>query len=974
MSAAAPSPPRIPDYELVRLIGRGSYGDVWLARGITGAFRAVKIVWRDRFPDLRPFFREFEGITRFAAISLREPSQLALLHAGRDDALGMFYYVMELADDSVHGRAVDPEQYQPLTLREVFARRGRLPAGEVVTLGVSLARALASLHAAGLVHRDVKPSNVIFVGGVPKLADVGLVAAAHTEHLTFVGTEGFVPPEGPGAPAADVFSLGKLLYELATGLDRNDFPRLPPSISEWADRREFLELNEVLLRACEGDARRRYTEAGALLDELLLLQAGKSVRQLRRAELRLARALRIAAALAVTAAIAGAGMWIERRRANAETALRAAAEAERDDLARRTLYANTLGNAQHALHTGGYGKARELLRELLPAAGQEDLRGFEWHVLWAQAQGDASDVWQASGPGILKLALSPDGTHLAALNAKQEVVLYAIASQRPLRRITGVVRLAGFSADGRWLLGSDQEHRLHAWSVDDGRSVATSPAGIGQYVLGTLADTEVVALKNGSPAQLTVWNGRDGRLLAQRPLETATDSLPWEFFRGAVCATRQQAVIAWIKGRSGTEFRLGLVDLSSARPMQTDAVHQRVVAVGYDSVGAWAILAEDRRLWRPDAAGVWTATNELLPAHTQQLVTCADGSRIAADLEQLRWLQPSGTVDRTGRGSQGVIGSVVVTPQTGVVFTGTHDGELRAWPRTQPPAAPTVLPVWNSHAAATGVVFSADSRSLLVPLDGRTLAILDPATLAVTQRVDGLRFPVWTGNGAVIGPAEDANGVRRAALDASHTERLLPEATGVLQVHVSRDGTTFCATDSRGRLWVQRPGQPSSAPLIAEGFQNRFAQKMDADATRLWHAGRDNQLRCLNLVNGTEAWNVALPALTPGLALSPDGLALTIPLENGRLEIRRASDGALLHAVNLGGSTPQAACYSPDGRRLFVAGSKGDITCLETSRWLQLNLFQLPATEPFHAITMSPDGALLAALTKTGALHVLRAR
>lgn len=94
----------IADLELIRLIGSGSYGDVWLARGVTGAFRAVKVVWKKRFQDVRPYEREFEGITRFATISLREPSQLALLHAGRNEAEGYFYYVMELADDLERGR------------------------------------------------------------------------------------------------------------------------------------------------------------------------------------------------------------------------------------------------------------------------------------------------------------------------------------------------------------------------------------------------------------------------------------------------------------------------------------------------------------------------------------------------------------------------------------------------------------------------------------------------------------------------------------------------------------------------------------------------------------------------------------------------------------------------------------------------------------------------------------------------------
>src|SRR3954465_7299261 len=105
-SGAVPSSrdvvPQVADYELVRLIGSGSYGDVWLARSVTGAFRAIKFGWRDRFQDVRPYEREFEGITRFTAVSLREPSQLALLHVGRDESAAFFYYVMELADDATH--------------------------------------------------------------------------------------------------------------------------------------------------------------------------------------------------------------------------------------------------------------------------------------------------------------------------------------------------------------------------------------------------------------------------------------------------------------------------------------------------------------------------------------------------------------------------------------------------------------------------------------------------------------------------------------------------------------------------------------------------------------------------------------------------------------------------------------------------------------------------------------------------------
>src|SRR5215472_11265132 len=90
--------PLIPDHEMIRCIGQGSYGEVWLARNAVGTWRAVKVVYRDNFKDARPYEREFAGIQNYEPISRSNEGLIDVLQIGRNDSEGYFYYVMELAD------------------------------------------------------------------------------------------------------------------------------------------------------------------------------------------------------------------------------------------------------------------------------------------------------------------------------------------------------------------------------------------------------------------------------------------------------------------------------------------------------------------------------------------------------------------------------------------------------------------------------------------------------------------------------------------------------------------------------------------------------------------------------------------------------------------------------------------------------------------------------------------------------------
>ncbi len=340
--AAVRPPPRVPDHELLRRIGRGAYGEVWLGRSVTGAYRAVKIVSAQSFDDTRPFEREFSGILKFEPISRKHDTQVHILHVGRRE--DYFYYVMELADDQVTGPQVEPERYAPRTLRSEVSQRGRLPFEECLSISLALTTALEHLHGHGLVHRDVKPANIIFVNGVPKLADIGLVTALDATR-SFVGTEGFAPPEGPGTPQADIYSLGKVLYEMATGKDRQDFPELPTNLDELASREGMLELNAVVAKACRPDPGERYASAQAMHDELLLLKGGKSLARLRTLERTVGRLKRLSlAGVVLTALIATALVW-QSHETRQMKALATQARAE-TLAARENLYATDIATAR----------------------------------------------------------------------------------------------------------------------------------------------------------------------------------------------------------------------------------------------------------------------------------------------------------------------------------------------------------------------------------------------------------------------------------------------------------------------------------------------------------------------------------------------------------------------------------------------------------------------------------------------------
>ena len=204
-------------YELIEIIGSGGMAIVWRARD-TRLRRAVAVkILRPQFAEDADFVGRFESEARHAA-SLAHPNVATVYDTGSDPGPdgGTRYIVMELIDGP--------------SVAEVL-RGGPLPVGLALDIAIAAARALAAAHRRGIVHRDVKPGNLLIgPDGRVRLADFGIARALASARLTTAGTmfgsAPYMSPEqangGEVLPPSDLYSLGVVLHEMLHGT-------LPPS-------------------------------------------------------------------------------------------------------------------------------------------------------------------------------------------------------------------------------------------------------------------------------------------------------------------------------------------------------------------------------------------------------------------------------------------------------------------------------------------------------------------------------------------------------------------------------------------------------------------------------------------------------------------------------------------------------------------------------------------------------------------------
>lgn len=312
-------------------IGRGAYGVVYLAVGPGGEHAAVKVCRRDAVGDER-YERELRGAKLYRSIPAQEG--LVRMRELVEEDWG-FYTVMDLADDEFDRADAPSESYRPKTLAKVIEGEKALPLKECMKLGITLAKGLAALQRHHLLHRDIKPGNVIYVGGKPVLSDPGLVVE-ESEAASFVGTPGYVPPEKFTDGASDIYSLGLTLKAASFGRSVDDLDKGPAQEADTGAA-HFPAWWRILNKATDPDASRRYQSAKALLKDLANLG-----RKISFAALASSRMAKIAIALAVTAAVAIS--FVSARRRSTELSAQDIANLTSDatDEAMRRIYRNSL--------------------------------------------------------------------------------------------------------------------------------------------------------------------------------------------------------------------------------------------------------------------------------------------------------------------------------------------------------------------------------------------------------------------------------------------------------------------------------------------------------------------------------------------------------------------------------------------------------------------------------------------------------
>lgn len=986
--ATPPPPPRaeapipeIPGFRIVREIGRGGAAIVYLARQSSlNRLVALKVLRVGSEPDAVHRFRtEAE-----AAAQLRHPNIVVVHEVGE---AGACCYLAQ-------------EYLEAGTLAEASGRKP-VPARTVASLMEPVARALDHAHRLGIIHRDVKPSNILLAGAgelhqlTPKVCDFGLArrldeGAGLTRTHDLLGTPGYMAPElvadaGQVSPRSDVYAVGVMLYELLTGrppfigntpldtlLQARDTEPVPPRRLQPAVP---LDLQNICLKCLEKAPARRFATAGALADDLNRFLNGQPVRarpiskfeyaaRWARRHRGLAAALALVTVLIVagtTAAAVAAGYF--RRQAHDMELL----AQDKEDERQKAVAARKLAEAQRELTLSNLYFTRSNLTGLALASLNR-----------AQQIEQFQREWRG-----LKMAADPRGW---------EWFYFQTLNQRATLNLNGHeldVLAVAWSPDGRRLASAGFGRALHIWDAETGRQLAVGAAGWGIRALAWSPDGQRI-ITSSSDSKIQIHDAATGEVVQKvlEPEKLLAWSPDWRHIAGMV----GNAVVVWTPdGRK--EFEL---HQHTAPPTAVAWNGAGDIIASADAKGRVCLWDEPtRRLlrswqcvdiiaalrWSPDGATLacaewnsrvtlWNATTGeksrefpgVSPHSLDSVAFAPDGQTFATgnlDRSINIWDVASGKSLATLTGHAFGIHSVAFKPdgQWLASGSGNWNGEVKLW---RLPVADIPRSLTTIGDRQNALAWSGDGQNIVVG-DANAVRLIDSDRGALVRAIP---YSVYLGHFCVGG------GRHVAIRKANHAVALWDAATGVespmctdepfaiRRVSVSPDGKRLATTHRQEvpivsftcRVWNRDTNSViHEAPGTGSGW---------SPDGRLLAVGDSYKVSIVN----PESLQVVASWPTPEidnsvLVFSADSRRLAA-ITQSNVTVRDLASGAI--AFRLIGHNAQvlAVQWSPDGTRI-ATGSEDQTVRLWDSATGQLILTLRGHAGPVQSVAWSPDGRQL---------------
>ncbi len=943
--------PRVSGFEVIREIGRGAMGAVYLARQVNlgGREVALKVL-----PASAAGSRRSRERFRHEALSiarLRHPNIVGVYDVVGDGAT--FAYAMEHVDGLTLQGVIDWITRSGGTrdgslIGEALGLGGEKPWGSrywrfAAWVGASIARALDTVHRAGLLHRDVKPSNVFLRrDGTPLLGDFGLVrdpdANLATETQQFVGTPAYASPEQLAGDhdhldaRSDVYSLGATLYHVLAL--RTPFPgrsavavlKAVESAPATALRRISADIPEdldtIVGKAMDPDPGRRYRSAGELADDLERLLRGEPIAArpatpgyiMRRFASRHPGLVGGAITTLLVLALGLAGVGVAWRRAEDARAL-ADLNAARSRL---SAYTADIQAAAASLRADDASLARRLLQ-----GTPEDLRGWEWNYLSAQTDqciGTLARTRQA----IQGLAFSPDGARLAACDTETLLVV-------DMARRAEVARVDAKALTGEGI-------RCVAWSTDSRRLyVGSHSRGVAVFDAESLAPLPDLPLRKGAPApgiavRPNGWIAAGGEYRTPegvrrvlRVFDPHDNRTILDVDEPGTCS-----FFSWV----GDTPRLIVKDNTRAWMYNVETRAQTALPFrmiggghGWDAVAAspdGSLLAvsnqEATQVWSASDLTLKTVLNSASPFKAHRLAFSPDGTRLYClqGARILGWDMASGRQVMRARGEHNAsFAPVAVSADGRSIIAGHDDGGLRTW------STDTLSESLDFQARDTGGV-SADFTRVAYTQGGWP-GDTDPSLVMVKDLATGVPREEF----ALGAPS----GTTRGRLAYSPDGRYLLRAQE--QAHAP---SRF---ESRLYLKDLRTGAIVESEVIAEVIDQVV---FDAAGSRVLAGGSHaTYLFRLPDLHRLGEHPLVEGSVSLGFSLAPDGTlyararGVPSPARDGTklstaLELRRTSGGALVReVVPSPGREILGAVFLPD-RSHLVCRELGEADPLDPSK------------------------------------------